>query len=392
MDIEILHEPRLRYWGDRLGFPSEATEVLVEVNNKIQQDAALLEIIQSFYEKNVLRGEWNLGSDDFPIDPYVTEKLGDQDTLFYLIAHMAALPHLEQDYIRRGIDLAIFVATIRDIRLWLMHYWTAYGKWMFRQFPWVTNHLSGNLFRLGRMQYVLSKFDDGVTAIKNTQNGQILLLADPETPLRDDGYAHGAGDLPQPETSWKPIFESLPNSLRGQVVSPLGCVLPEISLFSRLNWETILTRGDTILEIHIPRGDSFSVDDCRDSLRQASAFFARYFPDRPYKAGYCHTWFFSPQLQTILPPESNIVRFQREFYLFPFAGKLSFLWFYVFGERVAVNDLKNAPDQTSLQRVVLKWLENGGEIFDLPGLIFHSADLWGSQPYMRAWEQQPTVF
>ncbi len=98
------------------------------------------------------------------------------------------------------------------------------------------------------------------------------------------------------------------------------------------------------------------MDDCRDSLRQAFQFFARYFPERPFQASACHTWFFTPQLQQIAPAESNIVRFQREFYLLPYKGSLAFLWFYVFGEGVQVNDRASAPNQTSLQRAVLDWL------------------------------------
>ena len=133
-----------------------------------------------------------------------------------------------------------------------------------------------------------------------------------------------------------------------------------------------------------PRNDRFSMEDCQELLRQAFQFFARYYPERPFKACFCHTWFFSPQLQQIVPLESNIVRFQREFYLFPFAGKLGFLWFYVFGE--GVKDRASAPDKTSMQRAVLNWIDNGGEIFDLPGVMFHGPDEWGTQPYMRRFE------
>ena len=132
---------------------------------------------------------------------------------------------------------------------------------------------------------------------------------------------------------------------------------------------------------HIPRKDRFTMIDCQDSVRQAFKFFPRYYPDRPFKAGYCHTWFFSPQLQKIAASESNIVRFQREFYLYPYAGKLGFLWTYVFGE--GVKDRASAPSRTTLQRAVLSWIDHGGEIFDLPGVMFHGPEEWGTEPYIR---------
>ncbi|MBE0695519.1 MAG: hypothetical protein IH586_01210, partial [Anaerolineaceae bacterium] len=160
--------------------------------------------------------------------------------------------------------------------------------------------------------------------------------------------------------------------------------LPEAQFFSRSDWDLALKKGDTVLDMHIPRADRFRMEDCQDSLRQAYQFFSRYYPERPFKACFCHTWFFSPQLQQIAPLESNIVRFQREFYLFPFAGKVAFLWFYVFGE--GVKERASAPDNTTLQRSVLSWLANGGEIFDLPGVMFHGPDEWGTHPYMRSFE------
>jgi hypothetical protein len=128
------------------------------------------------------------------------------------------------------------------------------------------------------------------------------------------------------------------------------------------------------------------MEDCAESLRQAFQFFARHFPERPFQACYCHTWFFSPQLQQILSAESNIVRFQREFTLFPFAGKLGFLWFYVFGE--GVKERAAAPSHTALQKAVLNWIDQGGEVFDLPGVMFHGPEAWGTQPYMRAYESR----
>ena len=100
---------------------------------------------------------------------------------------------------------------------------------------------------------------------------------------------------------------------------------------------------------------------------------------------YCHTWFFTPQLQTLLPPESAIVKFQREFYLYPFPGNIGFLWSFVFGEKYP--DPFTAPRDTSLRRAVLDWIGQGKEIFDLPGIMFHTPEEWGTQPYMRQWDR-----
>jgi hypothetical protein len=116
------------------------------------------------------------------------------------------------------------------------------------------------------------------------------------------------------------------------------------------------------------------VEDCRDSLRQAYAFFARYSPERPIKASFCHTWFFTPQLQQLLPPQSNVVRFQREFYLFPFPAAPAFM--DLPGEKI------NDPIRLRanlLRRAVL--IGSHGELFD-SGVA--PPEAWGSQPYMTS--------
>ncbi|HMN61277.1 MAG TPA: hypothetical protein PJ988_12975, partial [Anaerolinea sp.] len=208
-----------------------------------------------------------------------------------------------------------------------------------------------------------------------------------------DGCAKGAGKLrledpdPQPDgLSWQPVFEEDETGWTGHPISPYGWVERQPIRLPRADWALALQAGDTVLDLHIPRKDSFTVEDCRESMRQAYEFFPKQFPEQPFKASYCHTWFFTPQLQQLLPPESNVVRFQREFYLFPYPGGPGFLWAFVFGERY--QNIADAPRDTSLRRAVLAWMEAGRELFDLPGLRFHSPEEWGSQVYMRPWDRE----
>jgi hypothetical protein len=184
---------------------------------------------------------------------------------------------------------------------------------------------------------------------------------------------------------WSPAFEARPDGWWGHPVSPYGCVRKEPQFLPYTEWELVLKQGEPVLDMHIPRSDPFTLEDCRDSLRQAFDFFQQQAPERPFTAAYCHTWFFTPQLQQILPPESNIVRFQREFYLYPFPGTPGFLWDYVFGEKV--HSMAGAPRDTSLRRSVLDWLDSGKELFDLAGVMFHGPGEWGSQLYMSAWDR-----
>ncbi len=393
MEIEILQPDRLRYWCGRIDMPATAVQALVEIAHSIQTEPEMLDVFVEFHQKNVLRGEWHREYSPIPFDPRVQARFGSQVSLFYLVAYLSALPFAEREYIRRGIDLAIFHDTLLEITTWLCHEYDLTGVWEFKQFHWIWRSLSCVLFRLGRLQYMLTPFSGGIHAFRKTGAGDILLLADPEVTLRADGYAQGAGQIhaetppAQPDPSaWRPVYEESNAGWRGNPVSPYGWVERNPVWLPRGDWQPALQPGDTVLDLHIPRKDSFSAADCRNSLEQAHQFFARLFPEQPFQASFCHTWFFTPQLQQLLPTESNLVRFQREFYLFPYAGGPGFLWAYVFGERYP--QPQGAPRDTSLRRAVLTWLEEGKELFDLPGLCFHGPQAWGSQPYMRRWDQQ----
>ncbi|MEU0739652.1 acyltransferase domain-containing protein [Streptomyces sp. NPDC006134] len=72
--------------------------------------------------------------------------------------------------------------------------------------------------------------------------------------------------------------------------------------------------GTPCLDLHIPgfRGP-LSPAACDHSLEMAREFFARHFPEEPYRAAMCHSWLLDPQLRKYLDPESNIVRFQQRF-------------------------------------------------------------------------------
>jgi hypothetical protein len=323
--------------------------------------------------------------------------------LFYYLLYLAALPSTEREYHRRGISMAIFDHTMSDLRIWLCHYKDVEGRWGFGEFGWIWHHVTCSLFRLGRLQYELAPFRDNVKVFRCKKDGQILILADPDTLLRPDGYVLGSGSLevdgqevfkgayPRDE-GWRPVFERRDDGWRGNPVSPYGWVQREEVYIPSGEWELVLQKGDPVLDMHIPRADPFTAETCRDSLRQACEFYAR--PEVAgesnlgrFRAFFCHTWFFSPQLQQILPPQSNIVHFQREFYLYPppFAGGPGFLWNFVFGDKV--RDVASAPRDTSLRRAVLDWLGSGREIFDVSGVMFHSPDAWGTQPYMSRWDR-----
>ena len=408
MTIDLLQEPSIRDWCRRLRMPAgaaSAVDEFVRVAQFTQANPELLRIFTALHEQMAVRGEFRKEWGEYPIDPPVQEafdrawgrpvegqpaaRAGNPATLFYLLAYMSALPRTEQRFREMGIPLEIFEATIYDITFYLMEYRDVHGCWGFNEFGWIWLHLDCRIFRLGRLQFVLEEYNGHAAAFRHKATGEIRLLCGDGFALRANGAARGAGaggaeGEPAEEEVWHAVLEEREDGWFGNPIHPRGYALREPVLLPKTEWAQCLKRGDTVLDLHIPRGKTFTEDEIRDSFRQAREFFARYFPLRPYQAAHCHTWFFTPQLQTLLPPESSIVRFQREFYLYPHPGGPGFLWRFVFGGKYP--DRATAPRDTALRRAVLDWLAAGHELYDLGGLMFHGPEEYGSQPYMRRWE------
>lgn len=82
----------------------------------------------------------------------------------------------------------------------------------------------------------------------------------------------------------------------------------------RLQFERVRYKEGLALSLHIPDFcGPLTPEAVDDSLDRATHFFARHFPSEHYDFAICHSWLLSPQLAGLLPPESNIMRFQARF-------------------------------------------------------------------------------
>ena len=127
-----------------------------------------------------------------------------------------------------------------------------------------------------------------------------------------------------------------------------------------------------------------TLHSCRESMQQALDFFPRYFPGT-HSAGFaCGSWILNPQLAQIYRPDSNIVLWQRELYLYPIVSSDRSGLVFVFGKDEV--DLETAPRDTSLRRALLDHMQIGGRLIG-GGMFLLREDFanFGSQPYHQHW-------
>lgn len=313
--------------------------------------------------------------------PSLEAYLGSRSGAFYLIIALSGIPEAIAFHRSRGIPEKVMLDTYTDTAIWARDYKDLHGVWGMdtRILPWLYNHLSGDLYRLVRLQFMQRPFRQSLKAFRSRMTGAVIVLAEGGTRYRGDGQIDGTGGVFDPQNGWTSRLVIGRDWITGTPIHPNGYALCEEVKFPLSAWECILSPGNYILEVHIPAGSRMDFDACGESFRQAVDFFPRYFPDRPFKAFCCGSWLLNTQFQDMLPSDSNITRFQREFYLFPIlSGGRSGL------ERIfrsGIQDLSNAPRDTRLRRAVLDHLQAGGYLRAGGGLIFAEDLNWGKQVY-----------
>ena len=308
-------------------------------------------------------------------------QLGEAAPSFYLLVALSGLPRARALHDARGIPEEVRCDTYLDIALWAQEYHAEHGVWGIRAglLGWFMNHLWGELYRIGRLQYMLRPFPGRLLAFRNTGTDEVVALAEDGLQFRRDGQCDGTNDVfdEEPWTSRLSVDE---RGARGNPISPKGHAVRTEVFLPADHWEQALARGDTVLDMHIPAAEPMAYDACGASMRAAPEFFRAYFPEMPFKAFSCTSWLLDSQLPALLPPSSNLVRFMQELYLWPRLGNGEQTFERVFSGVPA--DLTKAPRDTTLRRAILDHVLAGGQMRS-GGMFLLTGDLdWGRQVYL----------
>lgn len=192
-------------------------------------------------------------------------------------------PVAHRHHLSLGIPPESSAAILADVGLNLRINRRVHGRFGLDTWAWLTLHMAGNIFRIGRLQFHLVRGDAGGSA--------------------------AASD------SW-------------------------------------------VLGVHIPEDGGLSPAVVDTSFSQAREFFDRYFPDKAVSAASCDSWMLDPYLARKLP-DSNIAAFARRFTLDRCSDAPSDAVYFTFRQR-GMENLDRLPRETSLQRVVLERIDDGG--------------------------------
>lgn len=226
---------------------------------------------------------------------------------------------------------------------------------------------SGDFYRLGRLEFVAATMQYPQRIYRHVHSGAVVALGEAGERFSDEGV--GVGPL-----TWASVFLETHDAVVATPLSPHGIALRQLVRLPRDDWQLVLKPGDPILDLHVPGDEPLTIDALRDAHMQAAFFFDRYYPDHPFVAYLCDSWLFSPLLDEMLGPDSNIVRWQREGYLLPDDSAGEDLVELAFGQR-----------DTHLRRALHAHLEAGRLLYSGRYLFLRQdLDRFGSQPYQEA--------
>jgi hypothetical protein len=291
--------------------------------------------------------------------PILTQALGELSGAFYLLIALAAVPQIRAVHQQLDIPDPISRDTCchypEPVRMYQEHHGGNFGM-LPRALYWFRNHIQGDLYRLGRLEFMVKPFRGQLQAFRHRQTRAVTALANAESQFD----AAGLSTTSDAANSWRASLEEDKEKIVGFPISPRGFAQNRPLTLALNEWERVLTPGDSILEIHIPGGGNMTLERCRASMQQALEFFPRYFPQKDFVGFACGSWILNPQLEQIYRPDSNMVLWQRELYLFPIpSGDRSGVYF-VFGKDDI--DIHSASRTTSMRRALLDHMSAGGRL------------------------------
>ncbi len=125
-----------------------------------------------------------------------------------------------------------------------------------------------------------------------------------------------------------------------------------------------------VLRVHIPEGEPLNNDDCIKSMREAVSFFDKFFPELKPTYFTCESWLLCPFFEQLLGENSNTVKFMKMWTKVRDLNDSSAQAIQrTFGFGFKREHLKNAPENTSLQRKMKEFLLNGNQFNEFAGYI-----------------------
>ena len=352
---------------DVFGLPPECISEVESVCEAIRANPSLVELADLWHFLMChLPGGRGLSEE---VLPPPTGALGERAPVFRIAVLVSCTNHALETYRAMGVSDRIALDSLRQAGTQMTDYFAKHGVWGMRHLGWTRNYLRAMMFRLSRLAFNTNDYTWAFRVYRHRIAGELRTMCAAGQSYRTDGMADGTNGIKDPN-AWVSELEITPDFVRGNPVSPAGEAIREPVTLDLREWEPLIGPGDHMIEIHIPGysgGGKLAWHDCVESYRRALDFFPRHYPNLNLAAFTCSSWLLDPGLAKILPPESNIVRFQSPFHLLPVLGNENQCYGIVFGDANA--DISTSPRDTLLRRAIIDHVSAGNRMRSTAGFM-----------------------
>ena len=359
------------------GIHDSCNQTLVDTARQIESSDSLSRIAWNC--------KWRLYDNAKPEEigcwPLFKNSLGENRGIFYLLIGLAMVPYVRDYHRSIGVPENITRETCSQVLSFCRAYQDGHNGELGIQrsrISWLRHYPRNPLFRIHGLEYWLRPNPIPINVYRNIDSRAVVALMWGDEFIAESGYIAAAENE---KGAWKTAFHETDEAVIGYPLHPLGYVSAREIELSLNRWRRALSYGDPVLQLHIPYKAQISPHDVKSSLKASFDFFKMLFPRGKPVAFVSSSWAFSPLLESLIGPDSNLVRFQREVYLSsgpPGHGGFS----YIFPEDQFV--LEKATRETRLQRSIVDLITKGdrwrtGEMF----FLTEDIERYGSQHYLR---------
>ena len=275
----------------------------------------------------------------------INGKLGKYHACYMACVFAMGFDNLLELYKDRGIGEKVLADTMQNFDTWGDAYYTEFQRAGCGDYYWLSFHMRGLLFRIGRPQFMPHlKFSNHVCVYRRNRDGHLLIVS-------DKGVLADQNGMQTTEGGFKTDLYQRGNTLFAHSVDKEGKISPDLTPRDITDYTLVLSDGDAVLDLHIPADGKMDFASCLASMQDIAAFAKKHFPENDYKAYTCHTWLFGPEILEFVSPKSNIARFAGLFTFAPgFDSTHSLIYQWLFGyEKYQKDHIKHTP-VTSLQK------------------------------------------
>ena len=226
---------------------------------------------------------------------------------------------------------------------------------------WLMKFVRNEIIRVGRFNFEICKYDVDYDVFEN--NGRLAVLPKGIV-YHKSGQVLGSIDCTDEEGSFTGDITETDEYYEGLLIEN-GLAKNETRRLYKSEWKKVMTKGDTVINYHIPTGGKLDHELCEIDIQRGKKIIDDCFGG--IKGFFCLTWIIDPQIKEIMGRETNLTKFADRFEKFPLKSQGHDIFEYVF---VCSPDtpLEELPEKSGFAKAIKNHLLAGGRIWGAQGV------------------------